>query len=51
VGLPLPPVDAARLDRELAQLRSTLEPVVLDALQTRGSELFPAEIVAMALAT
>jgi tetratricopeptide (TPR) repeat protein len=50
VGLPLPPVDAARLDRELAELRSTLEPVVLQALEQRGLDLFPAEIVAMALA-
>jgi non-specific serine/threonine protein kinase len=50
VGLPLPPVDAARLDRELAQLRASLEPRRLDALEQQGIDLVPAEIVAMALA-
>ncbi len=50
VGLPLPPVDAARLDQELAQLRATLEPDLLNALEQQGVDLFPAEIVTMALA-
>jgi hypothetical protein len=50
VGLPIPPVDTARLDQELAQLRSALEPPVLNALEQQGIDLFPAEIVAMALA-
>jgi tetratricopeptide (TPR) repeat protein len=50
VGLPLPPVDAARLDWELARLRSLLEPAIATALEEQGADLTPAEIVAMALA-
>ena len=49
VGLPLPPVDAARLDWELARLRSTLAPEALRALEQHGEGLYPAEIVALAL--
>jgi predicted ATPase/DNA-binding XRE family transcriptional regulator len=50
VGLPLPPVEAARLERELAPLRSTLEPDGLAALEQQGMHLSPAQVVAMALA-
>ncbi|MDQ2654595.1 MAG: tetratricopeptide repeat protein [Chloroflexota bacterium] len=50
VGLPLPPVDADRLDWELGRLRSTLAPEVVNALEQQGTDLFPSEIVALALA-
>lgn len=49
-GLPLPPVDAAPLDWELARLRSTLTPETANALEQHGATLVPAEIVRLALA-
>jgi predicted ATPase len=49
VGLPLSPVDADRLDWELARLRSTLTSEVLSALEQQGADLSPAEIVALAM--
>ena len=50
VGLPLPPVDAARLERELGELRSATDPELLHALEHQGAALYPAEIVTLALA-
>lgn len=50
VGLPLPPVDAARLNWELTRLHSTLTPEVVTELEQQGAALLPAEIVAIALA-
>ena len=50
VGLPLPLVDAARLDWELSRLRSLLAPEIVTALEQQGADLVPAEVVALALA-
>jgi non-specific serine/threonine protein kinase len=49
VGLPLPPVDAARLDHGLAHLRSTLAPDDLAALEQQGIHLTAAQVVNLAL--
>lgn len=50
-NLPLPPVDAARLEHELTQLRATLAPGALHALEEQGRHLSPAQVVTLALAS
>lgn len=49
VGLPMPAGDAARLEGELLNLRSMLDPGTLAALEQQGHDLAPTQAVALAL--